>query len=246
VEDALLAQGARQAKLDAEPHQAAKIKAVHARRAIEQLLEAQPAAAPASDADVQEMTNELWYMVDRGEALRVTHAIVLSAKSGSSRDLPDTPELNARRLALAERVRDAVHDAKDAKEFQALAQAIPPDGLELKVETLAPLVRDGRAFDGTSFDTDFAAGAFDVPPGSHVSGVVPSQFGWHVIFVTERLPAVHATLEERRALATRLQGEKRTKDAYDAHAAELRKRLHVEISTAAETDMTSVLPSSPR
>jgi hypothetical protein len=241
IDDALLAQAARDARLDSDIHISAKTRAVYARLSIDQLLASQTRSSP-TDEDVAQMTRQLWAQVDRGEARKVTHAIVLNAKLAKDQ-VPDTPEGNARRAALAERIHLAVRDATSVLDFQARAAAVPTDGMGVKVEGLSPLVADGTALDGTSFDRAFAAGAFSVKEGQAVSEVVPSDFGWHVIYVQERIPAVHMPFEERRALTARLQLEQRTKAAYEAHVAELRKNTRVDISTAAAADMASAFPT---
>lgn len=243
VEDTLLAQAAHDQKLDADLRVAAKVRAAKARASLNQLLSQQP-SGPATDEQTAEMTRELWAQVDREEARRVAHAVVLASRFSKQPSPPDSPEDNERRRMLAEKIRDAVAHASSPAEFGTLAEAVPHDDLQVKVEALPPMVADGRGFDGNSFAPAFAQGAFAVPEGEQVSAVVPSDFGWHVIYVIERLPPVHQSLEERRALATRILAEKSMKTAYDAHTAELRKQLGVEISTAAETDMMST-PSAP-
>ena len=244
VDDALLAQAARAAKLDADLHNVAKVRAAQARLALDHLLAVQD-RTPATDQQVGDLTKELWAQVDRGEARRVTHAIVMAAKVEKNRTVPDSPEGNARRQALAERIHAAVRDAKTVTEFGSLASAIPTDGLEVKVEGLPAIVEDGRALDDTPFDPAFTAGVFAVPEGQQVSPVVKSDFGWHIVYVTERMPAVHVPFEERRARATKVLVEKRFKASYDAHLLELKKQFPVEISSAAEADLNAAL-STPR
>jgi len=245
VDDALLAQAAHDQKLDADLHVAAKVRAVQARMTIDQLLNQQPIRT-ASDEQVAQMTSELWVQVDRGPALRTVHAVVLSKEYSKEPAAPDTPEENAHRVALAEKMRDAGLRASNAADFMSLANAIPTEGLQVTVEALPPIVEDGRTFDGQSLATEFAKGAFAIPEGEHLSGIVQSDFGWHVIYVAERLPAVHQSMEERRALATRIIAEKTMKADYEAHLVELRKQMPVEISQAATTDIMSTLsPSAP-
>ena len=245
VDDALLAEAAHQQSLDTDPHVIAKVRAAQARMTVNQLLKEQP-MKPATDEQVAEMSRELWPQVDRSEARRTTHAIVLAATATKDPAVPDTAEGNARRVVLAERIRDAVAHATTPAEFTSLAKAVAPDGLDVRVEALPPIVADGRAFDGNTFDSAFAAGAFAVPDDQHLSGIVKSSFGWHIIYVTERLPPVHQSTEERRALATRILAEQAMKSSYDARIASLRKEHPVEISTAADSVLTETLsPSAP-
>ncbi len=244
VDDALLAEAARQKKLDTDPHIIAKVRAVQARMMVNQLLNEQP-VKDATDQEVAEMTKDLWPQVDRGEGRRMTHAVVLAAQFSKNPQVPDTPEGNARRIALAEKIHDAVAQASTPAEFTSLAQAVATEGLQVTVEALPPVVADGRGFDGNTFDAAFAAGAFAVPDDQHLSGVVKSDFGWHIIYIMERLPPVHLSLPERRTLATRLLAERSMKSSYEAHIAALRKDHHVELSTAADSVLNEALSPPP-
>lgn len=170
---------------------------------------------------------------------------MLAAKYTKNPQVPDTPEGNARRVALAEKIHDAVVQASTPAEFTSLAKAVAAEGLQVTVEALPPIIADGRAFDGNTFDPAFAAGAFAVPDDQHLSGVVKSDFGWHILYIMERLPPVHLSVTERRTLATRLLAERSMKSSYEAHIAALRTDHHVEVSTAADSLLNEVLSPPP-
>ena len=246
IEDALFAQGARKNKLDRDLHEQAKIRAVSARRSIEATLQARGPIQPASDADVEAYRAQVWYKVDRGEARSALHALVFDDRNSDTHAVPDSPEGDAKRKALAERIRVALENAKNPYEVEPIAKGVDSGDLQVKVEALPPFVEDGRAFTGAEFDREFTKGAFAVPPGEHLSAVVRSAFGWHVIYVAERMPPIHESLEALRSLTTRANADRTIKASYDGHIEALRKELPVELSTSADADMNAVLATFSR
>jgi hypothetical protein len=168
-----------------------------ARGLLEVLLtEARQAGAP-TDAEVSEITETRWWELDRPPLRRTTHAVVVVQK----------PEDEKPARAAADRVAAAVASATDAASFRALA-ALP--GLMVKVEDLDPVAADGRVVNPASpppagaqtgrYSAAYAAATFLVPGVFRMSPVVRTEFGFHVILVTELLPEQRMPLEERRRL----------------------------------------------
>jgi hypothetical protein len=193
IDDALVADAAREAGLDSRPAVHGLLEAVLARRVVAHAREAATAAGLPSDAEVAELTRQHWREVDLPDQMLVIHAVVLRPKTADA-----AKEASAR--AIAALVLAAESGARDATDFEARAKAVQHAGFDLRVEKLEPFVADGRVVTSSStYDPVFAAaGASLVAPGA-TSGIVESSSGWHVIRLLERLPGKHVPLEERRA-----------------------------------------------
>jgi peptidyl-prolyl cis-trans isomerase C len=163
-------------------------RAATARSLLEQLAREGSRPGPPSDAELSEIVRERWLELDRPEAVRTTHAVVLN----------DDPKKAAAARQIAERLAAAVKITSTAEEFTRLAQEVPHEGFELKVESLNPVTPDGRTFErrdsaflprGT-FDGDFSRAANQLTRPGQVSPVIQSRFGLHVIRLDERVPGV--------------------------------------------------------
>jgi len=198
VSDALLAAHARAALGDAT--------ASHARGGAlaRALLESFSAEAlrqgPPTDAEVAVATESRWWELDQPPLLRTTHAVVVVKK----------PADDSAAHAVADRIAIAVEGAKDAATFRKAASAVPSGGLDLRVEDLDPVARDRRAVNPASpppagsrtaqYDAAFVDAAFAIPSVGRSSPVVRTEFGYHVILATERVPERRTPLEDRRRM----------------------------------------------
>jgi len=168
-------------------------------RALLEKFKAEAAArGPATDAEVTELTALRWQDFDRPETVRTTHAVAIVAK----------PEQDAAARAIAQHLYEAVRGVSDPEEFSRLAKAVAHEGVDVRVERLPAITRDGRTYypEGAGaeladqrFDRDFAAAAYGLAVGQ-ISGPTKSIFGYHVIFCESRLPEKRLPLEERRLL----------------------------------------------
>jgi peptidyl-prolyl cis-trans isomerase C len=125
--------------------------------------------------------------------------------------LNDKPERDAQALALAERLAEAVRGAHSGEELIRLARAVPANGFQIRAEDLPFLSADGRDFarQGSGFkagrggfNTDFARAANALQNPGDQSPPVKTSFGYHVIRLEERAPALSvppAELSERLA-----------------------------------------------
>jgi PPIC-type PPIASE domain len=166
-------------------------------RALLQGFEADALArGPASDAEVAELSAQRWQDFDRPETVRTTHAVAMVEK----------PEQDAPARALSLRILEAVRGTTDPNEFMRLAQAVPPEGIQVRAERLPPVTRDGRLYfpenappsaASQRLDPDFAAGAFALSAGK-IGGPIKSAFGYHIILCEARLPELRVPLEQRR------------------------------------------------
>jgi peptidyl-prolyl cis-trans isomerase C len=184
LSDALFAAAAR---TSAPPGVASHIeRAASARALLEQLNREAGRAGPPTDTELADLVRERWTDLDRPDAVRTVHAIVLDPESARLAD--------ARRIA--EKIAEAVEPASNGEEFKNLARAVPLEGLEMMVESLPLITSDGRSFEKREgnfvprgpFDLDFARAANALAAPGQVSPVTRSKFGFHVIRLEERVP----------------------------------------------------------
>jgi hypothetical protein len=144
----------------------------------------------------------------------VVHAVVLSESE------------NLEAEALARRIATAVQNTASAAEFQSAAEAVPAGSYTVKVETLPPVTRDGRALDPempppvgpaeAHFSTEFAEAALALDHVGQLSALVRSPFGYHVLraeriieprqpSLRERTQLLEPEVLQRRALAAQAQ-----------------------------------------
>lgn len=177
-------------------------RAASARSLLEQLAHEAPRLGPPSDAELSEIARERWVELDRPEAVRTTHAVVLN----------DDPKKAAAARQIAERLAAAVKTTSSAEEFMRVALEVPHEGFEVRAEALSPVASDGRTFErresafqarGT-FDLDFARAANQLTSPGQISPLIQTRFGLHVIRLEERVPGVAIPKTE---LATLLQAE---------------------------------------
>jgi hypothetical protein len=172
-------------------------RAALARALLERLSSEERAAGEPSDRELQAIAEARWAELDRPPAARTSHAVVLVQEGTDKRAAK----------ALAERIAEAVRGITDAERFRERAKAVPADGLEVRVESLAPVTADGRvvpqrptAGPPARFDAAFAAAANAIGDVGGHSPVTESAFGFHVILLEERLPEQRVAAERRRQL----------------------------------------------
>jgi len=195
VEDALLARElrARQPELGRWLE-----RVVLARQTLGALLEDAKAGGPPTDAEVQELSAARFWEFDRPRMVQVAHAVVVSRDE------------NPAARALAERIGKATAGIADVEKFKAAAEAVPAESFTVKVEMLTPVTADGRAVEPKQpppagppvqhLDPLFSTAAAQLEHPGDQSGVVRSQFGYHVILLLSVIPPQQPSLDERRAL----------------------------------------------
>lgn len=174
VDDALAARGARALGLDRRPDVAWATTAALARALNERLLEQARAEGPPRDDELADVT--------------VVHAIVMRSRW--------LPEPNA--VAIAQAIEHAVAAARDERQFEARAGAVPHPRAIVRVEHLPPFDASGHAADGTDVDPTFVAAAFALRSPGDTSPVTETPFGWHVIRLVARTPPASDVGEQRR------------------------------------------------
>jgi len=212
-------------------------RAAAARALLEGMKQEALAKGPASDAEIAEQTALHWREFDRPEAARTAHAVALVDKNSDE----------AKALAVAHDIYDAVRGVKNSDDFLRLARAVPHGGVEVRAEQLPAVTADGRVYDPDkpsvtseqTLDLDFAKAAIALAAGQ-ISAPTKSRFGYHVIFCETRLPELRVPLEERRRLMHDEVIKARAERAKQELLARLSAAAPIPISRAVE-DLTSLI-----
>ena len=197
VVDTLFAEGARHGLLESARIRQTE-RSVLARALLEWAYNHVVADGVPTDAEIERVTAERWFAVDRPSAAKTTHFVVRVTKSGSS----------ASAQVLARKIATSVHGISDPDAFIAAVKSFPANGAEVVAESLPPVTSDGRSIqldkngdpvaEGPHFDETFARAANLLESEGSQSGLVQSPFGYHVILLERKVAAKHVPLEERR------------------------------------------------
>jgi peptidyl-prolyl cis-trans isomerase C len=244
IADALFALEVR-----ADPARRARVavseRAVLARSVLESIQAQAIAEGPATDAEVQALTQERWIELDRSRAVRTIHAVAMVKK----------PEDRPAALALSTRLAAAVRDAANARDFETRAKALSTSEVEVRVEPLPPVTTDGRGFEPSNtpgrlpesvgnLDPTFTRAAHALTQIGEQSPVVETSFGFHVIRLEEILPEVRFSLEERRTKLTPEIMSRRAKRRLEDLRARLKASTPIEEPRDVET-LTALVPVVP-
>jgi len=215
-----------------------------ARALLEDFTRRATELGPPTDEEVRASTDRRFWELDRPELLRTTHAVVLVKK----------PEDDAPARSLAARVLSAVSGAADPTTFRARATGVPTGGLELRVEDLDPVARDGRAVNPAAppppgahvahYAPAYVDAAFAISATGTTSQVVKTEFGYHVILAVERIPEARTPLEDRRKLLAPEIMAGRAEKLRDDTLARARQSTPVEVERAA-MDLTETVRVAP-
>lgn len=178
------------------------------------------AGAPLDEALVQLRPD-----VAPGPRRNVVHAL-FAAPPGDS---PARVTARARALALRDDLLRALGPRPSAADFEAHARRA--DGV--RVERLTPFQADGRAGGGVGYARPFVDGAFALTEEAPVSAPVETDFGVHILLLTEVLPASPRIEDETRALVLNQLVIVRRGQALRVLLESLRARTRVETDPAA-------------
>jgi hypothetical protein len=168
--------------------------------------------------------------------VRTAHALAKPKTKGDP-----TNDAHARQVADA--IRAATLGATSAQDFMARAKAVPhPADVEIVAQELPAITAAGDIVDGGgAMDPSFSRAANQLANPGDVSPVVESErFGWHVIYLKERVPEQRMALEDRRiAFAQEIYGQ-RARAALDALVQRRRSTLPIAVLPPAERLMRSL------
>ncbi|MCL2823643.1 MAG: hypothetical protein FWD57_06600 [Polyangiaceae bacterium] len=142
--------------------------------------------SPITDEELARHTALNWLDMDRPEARRTVHAVVIPNN-------PDDPLDWSTAGRVARRIEDAVRLESSSEQFKKAAEAVDGDGLKVVVQDLPPVTSDGRVADLANrppvgavvptFDLSFARAVFELGEVGDKKGGVRSQFGIHVVML---------------------------------------------------------------
>ena len=187
VSDALFAEGAK-ANLPAAATRSIE-RAATARSLLEQINRDAAAQGAPKPQELAEIVRERWLELDRPLGARTTHALVMN----------DKPARDAEAHALADKLAQELHGVTTSDELIRRAKAFPAAGFEIRAEALPFVTADARVFAQTpkglrgssqTFDPDYARAASALAEPGQLSPVTKSAFGYHVILLEERMPAL--------------------------------------------------------
>lgn len=207
VADALAAEAARSAGVDRDPEASWTVTSVLARVVSQHLGEQARDAGPATDDELADLT--------------VVHAVVLRTRALTE----------GRALIYAHRIADAVAAARTDEEFIARAKAATSREVRTTVERLPSFAADGE------IDPDFKAAAFALHAPGETSGIVETEFGWHVIRLVSRAVPTGVDVEARRAALASAVLSLRARTELDALLRSRKARTLIEVVPSADALM---------
>lgn len=232
VEDALLAEGARARGLDATPSVKLSLDRIRARFVADGIQARAVARGLPSDAEVDALTARHWQQFDAPPGVRVVHVVVMRRKG--------TPVETSKEMAQT--LAAAAVGAKGSVDFQQRMTDVPHGKLDVRIEDLPAFAADGRILEGSgTMEAAFVSAAFTLDLDHPVSGVVETSFGWHVIYLVERVAEKRVPFEERRVRFADEAVFRRGKAEKDAIVASYRKGTTTVIDPAAEALMAGAV-----
>jgi hypothetical protein len=199
ISDAVFAAAARDQLPEATVRCIAR--AAEARALLEALAREADARSLPTEAELHEVRSERWLELDRPDAVRTTHAVVLN----------DVPGRAAEARLVAEKLGAALGAATNGAELIRVAQAFPSEGFQVRAEALPFVTADGRSFVRTEtgwtarpggFDKAFAQAANAIAEVGKLGPIAETSFGFHLILLEERLSGVSTPKEALSALLT--------------------------------------------
>jgi peptidyl-prolyl cis-trans isomerase C len=173
------------------------------------LADAQAGAPEVTDADVKTFYDQNPDKFKRPEQVRASHIL-----------FPTEGDTAAKQKARA-KAETILKEAKGGKDFAALAKQHSSDGS-------ASQGGDLGFFDKDRMVPEFSKVAFALQPGQ-ISDIVESQFGYHIIKVTDRKAPETIALDEVAPQVKQYLTQQRRKERTDAFVKQLRSKAKIEV-----------------
>jgi peptidyl-prolyl cis-trans isomerase C len=195
-----------------------KSYAAYVRReiAIQRCAETAFAPAPVTDADVHEFYIANPDRFTRPEAVRARHILI---------KVPTGADAATRRAARA-RIEDVLAKARKGQDFAELARKYSEDASAADGGDLGTFPR-GRMV------VPFDEAVFSLKPGK-ISGVVETEYGYHLIKVEERIPSRKVSEDEVRERVRAAMTTQRRDEAVREGVKALRAQAKIQILVALE------------
>jgi len=178
---------------------------------VAKMMKAHVAATEASDTEVKAFYDQNPERFKRPETVRASHILLRVDPSAD----------DATKKQTRTKIDDILKRAKSGEDFGALAQQNSQDGS-------APQGGDLGYFPKEKMVPAFADVAFALKPGE-ISDVVTTQFGVHIIKVTDRKPAGTVALEEVSPRVKQFLTEQKKQEEAQAFIAGLRQKAKIEV-----------------
>jgi peptidyl-prolyl cis-trans isomerase C len=179
--------------------------------AINKMMEAEVAnATPATDADAQDFYAKNPDKFQQPESVRASHILLLTK---------DKDE--AAKKAARTKIDELLKRAKAGEDFAALAKANSQDGSASQGGDLGPFPR-GRMV------PEFDKVAFSLKPGE-ISDVVTTEFGYHIIKLTEKKEASTVPLDQVKPQVLEFLTNQKKQQRVDSFIDEAKKRAKIEV-----------------
>jgi peptidyl-prolyl cis-trans isomerase C len=186
---------------------------------INKMLDAEVATAPpATDQEVRAFYEKNPEKFKQEEAVRASHILILADEKADE----------ATRKKARSQIDAILKRARAGEDFAKLAQAHSQDGSAAQGGDLDFFTRDRMV-------PPFSQAAFALKIGE-ISDVVTTQFGYHVIKLTERRPAEQATFDESKPRIEAQLQEERRQAAVEALVTEVRGKAKIKVEDSRLAD----------
>jgi peptidyl-prolyl cis-trans isomerase C len=180
---------------------------------IDKMVQGEIASVPlATDEEAQAFYDKNPEQFKQGETLRASHILIkVDAKADEA----------AKAKARAD-IDEVLKQARAGEDFAKLAQARSQD------ENSAPNGGDLNYFTRGRMVPQFEQAAFALKPGD-ISDVVTTQFGYHIIKVTDHKPAMTVPLDEVRDKVKQFLQAQKKQQRTEAFIAALKQKSKIEV-----------------
>lgn len=178
---------------------------------IEEIIESDVLTnAEVDEAEAREFYQENPEFFETPDQVRASHILILT--QGASDD---------ERAEARETIETVLSELEAGESFEALAREYSEDGT-------AEQGGDLGFFGQGQMVPEFEQAAFDLEVGE-TSGIVETQFGYHIVRVTDRMEAGTQSFDDVRAQIEQFLGQEQQQNAFDSYIERLREEADVEV-----------------